>query len=1060
MKKNKLRRRSVRTLSAILTVMLIFSVVPAIPIFAKAQVKTLKLNVPKELGLTCIYDGSKGFDAFMYDDGSGKNGVEVSSLSTDTTDINFGTSGCKIKKESQESNAIVITASGDATLPNIQLGVAITKEADKLTATVSSEGVSRGISASTSLELDGTFATGTYIGNIQMPFAARLNSGWSGIEEESITVDLSVPAQTYTLTYNKNSVNYDVKNKEGTQVVLSPSEITADSDYEFTVVLKETSKNNKLVPVVYAHIAGATDSPILLEEQGEKTGASTGKYAYKIGQAKITGDIELEISLLSALTVTLPQGEGYTANGATTVAYGSESYEFTVKPDEGWDVKASYSLGGEVKPFEKNKQDTPADGTYKEAEGTFTYTIKPKNGITTNITIYIVATKKTFSITAAEGVSLESEAFTTSFVNQTAIPYNGQYSFTVTANTGYANPKVTISDAISPSSIIDGAAGLNKNIALFGAKPIQEADTLTKASVTTSGDYYTISAIKGNIQVKIEETEKTSYAINKFSGTGYELYVKKSSDKVRLQQAEDEISQASYGDELTITLKLLDGYTNSKPVLKIDGVQVQQEVSSSGSTYTYKYTMPAKAITITVEDVTKNRYTVTLPENTEMYTVNKTTQEVEHGSSFEFTVKLNPGWEVTGITDENYKALFTDFDNDAAGTVSADATKTTFTVKIDGGGVVKPLTFTIDGNKVTEKTFKVGVKDYDETDEQGTNKYVVNWAGDPHDNLAYGSSVSFSVSPKTGYVIGEVSYTMGENGVTKVLGNGPGSYTVENITGDVKITVTCTAIKVSVTYSYPDLEIFGKKISKNAETKEYTVGEADGKIDTSKGFTLNLEKPTDLEESTAVQFNGWTYNGSITNSINLGTLTVSADNTIYVTVIADWELVVKDSANENGGEGGGAFYVQSEKPAEGQHLGSTDTDGYYRVQVDGSLKSDLLSVLKSAGLTGLSEEDIKFLKAGLVYTNNELTDEKLEGLREQLKNTTESKLLDDSTYVFVNDITDKEFGIGDKFSQRVNFGKTKPEELTRYAAIYFVIEVNGQRYVFFGAIQNLTGGQQ
>lgn len=1048
MKKNKLRRRSVRTLSAILTVMLIFSVVPAIPIFAGASVKTLKLNVPEELGLTYIYDGSSGFDAFLYDDGTKKTGVVVSELTTAETDIKFGTGECKIKKES-ESGAIVITAaSGGATLPNIQLGVAITKEADKLTATVSSEGASRGISASTSLELDGTFATGTYIGNIQMPFAARLNSGWSGIKEESITVDLSVPAQTYTLTYNKNSVNYDVKNKEGTQVVLSPSEITADSDYEFTVVLKETSKNNKLVPVVYAHIAGATDSPILLEEQGKKTGASTGEYAYKIEQAKITGDIELEITLLSALTVTLPQGEGYTATGDTTVPYGSGSYEFTVTPDEGWDVKASYSLGGEVTQFEKNSDDEPKDSTYREEGGKFTYTIKPQNGITTNITIYIVATKKTFSITTAEGVSLESEAFTTSFVNQTAIPYNGQYSFTVTANTGYANPKVTISDAISPSSIIDGAAGLDKKIALFGAKPIREAGTLTKASVTTSGDYYTISAIKGNIQVKIEETEKTSYAINKFSGTGYELSVKKKDD--------DQTDQtlANYGDELTITLKLLDGYTNSNPVLKIDGVQVQQ-ASSDEAQYTYKYTMPAKAITITVEGVTKNRYTVTLPESTEKYTVNKTTQEVEHGLSFEFTVKLNPGWEVTGITEKNYKALFTDFDNNAAGTVSADETKTTFTVTVGEGGVTKPLTFTIDENKVTKKTFNVSVDSYNETDEQGTNTYVVNWAGDPHDNLAYGSSVSFSVSPKTGYVIGEVSYTMGENRVTKVLGNGPGSYTVENITGDVKITVTCTAIKVSVTYSYPDLAIFGKKISKNAETKEYTVGTSN-QIKTDSGFTLTLGEPQE-DSIKGVQFNGWTYNGSITTSINLGTLTVSADNTIYVTVIADWELVVKDSANENEG-GGGAFYVESEKPAEGQHLEAPDEDGYYRVQVDGSLQSDLLEGFLSQ--LGLSGEGITFLKAGLVYTNNELTDEKLESLRDQLKNTTESQLLDDSTYVFVNDVTGQNFGIGDTFSQRVNFGKNKPDGITRYAAIYFVIEVNGQRYVFFGAIQNLTEGQQ
>lgn len=1048
MKKNKLRRRSVRTLSAILTVMLIFSVVPAIPIFAGASVKTLKLNVPEALGLTYIYDGSMSYvDAL--DGGSGNTAVEVSKLTQETPqDIKLNLKEYKIKKG--DNNEIVITVEAgqpNTPLSTIKLGVALSKKADKITATVKDKDVN----ATANLTQDNEFGTDLYFGVIQMSFGGLVGP-WSTLQDETITVDLSVPAQTYTLTYNRNSTSYEVKDGTGDTTLSSSTEIESGKEFPFILQLTGPAKDNNVVPQIYAHIAkdGGGETTKLLTQQKE-TDTAAGTYKYKLELADITGDIELEITLLSALTVTLPQGEGYTANGATTVAYGSESYEFTVKPDEGWDVKASYSLGGEVKPFEENEQDTPADGTYKEAEGTFTYTIKPGNGITTNITIYIVATKKTFSI-KAEG-SLESEAFTTSFVNQTAIPYNGQYSFTVTANTGYANPTVTISDAISPSSIIDGAAGLNKKIALFGAKPIREAGTLTKASVTTSGDYYTISAIKGNIQVKIEETEKTSYAINRFSGTGYELSVKKKDD----DQADQTL--ANYGDELTITLKLLDGYTNSKPVLKIDGVQVQQEVSSSSPTYTYKYTMPAKAITITVEDVTKNRYTVTLPESTEKYTVNKTTQEVEHGSSFEFTVKLNPGWEVTGITGKNYKALFTDFDNNAAGTVSADATETTFTVKIDGGGVIKPLTFTIDQNKVKAKIFEVTVNDC--TDEGANNNYKVEWVGESHTNPAYGSSVSFSVSPKTGYVIGEVSYIMGENGVTKVLGNGPGSYTVENITGDVKITVTCTAIKVSVTYSYPDLEIFGKKISKNAETNEYTVGEADGKIDTSKGFTLNLEKPTDLKESTAVQFNGWTYNGSITNSINLGTLTVSADNTIYVTVIADWELVVKDSANENGGEGGGAFYVQSEKPAEGQHLGSTDTDGYYRVQVDGSLKSDLLSVLESAGLTGLSEEDIKFLKAGLVYTNNELTDEKLESLREQLKNTTDSRLLDANTYVFVNDISGEEsFGIGSTFSQRVNFGKEQPGEITRYAAIYFVIEVNGQRYVFFGAIQNLTGGQQ
>ncbi len=148
----------------------------------------------------------------------------------------------------------------------------------------------------------------------------------------------------------------------------------------------------------------------------------------------------------------------------------------------------------------------------------------------------------------------------------------------------------------------------NLSVKVNGAAVNAEAD----------GETYVVKAVKTDLTVTVEGLDIRTYDVTLTSGTGYEL------------RGED---KAEHGGDYTFELVLSEGYTDSVPVVKVNGEAV--EAGEDG-----KYTVGnvSGEIVITVENVKINVYTVSVKEG-EGYTVDgEISKEVNYGESVSFAV--------------------------------------------------------------------------------------------------------------------------------------------------------------------------------------------------------------------------------------------------------------------------------------------------------------------------------------------------------------------------------------------------------------------------------------
>lgn len=391
--------------------------------------------------------------------------------------------------------------------------------------------------------------------------------------------------------------------------------------------------------------------------------------------------------------------------------------------------------------------------------------------------------------------------------------YNGDAGGVVS----YSNPSTTVrvrepSYKITTAAVENGTISVNPTSATRGTKITVTVEpdsgyvctgvTATGAEVSGSGETWTFTMPDNDVTVSATFGLK-SYAVKVNSATGGKVTAN--------------VSSAKKGDTVTLTVTPNDGYTPGK--VSVSGA----EVSGSGNTYTF--TMPAQDVTVSATFNAKS-YNITKEEvahaKIEVSATAKTDETV--------TVKVTPdsGYEVTGVTvngtaatkkDAN-KYIFTMPAKDVEVSASVTAIKYKITTGSVTNGTIKvtpttaqvgdKITVTVtakDGYEVEKVTFNgsaatknqdgtysftmpakdvtvtatINAKTYGITKDVGSNGKVENLDS----SAKTGETVTFKVTPKSGYQVGKVSVS---DAAVSANGN---TYT---------FTMPAKAVKVIVTF--------------------------------------------------------------------------------------------------------------------------------------------------------------------------------------------------------------------------------------------------------------------
>ena len=279
---------------------------------------------------------------------------------------------------------------------------------------------------------------------------------------------------------------------------------------------------------------------------------------------------------------------------------------------------------------------------------------------------------------------------------------------------------------------------------------------------------YTI-VVTNNVNITVAYLEINEYNIVLPDNmTGYTL-TNKYEDEL------DPTTTIEHCEDFEFKVILENGYHATALVVSVNGVAL-----SPNGVGVYKFEGVSDDLTITVEGVEVDTYTVTLPLTMNHYTITNAddsafTQTVAHGSALEFKVAVEEGYHATSLTVEVNGNEITP-DGSGVYTVSnitSDATITiTIIAELNEYNVNLPATMT--GYTITNESGGV----------LGTT-------------ITHGDTLSFKVNLSTGYHANGLTVLVNDNAasydsVTEV-------YSVATVTGDVTISVsgveidTCTA---------------------------------------------------------------------------------------------------------------------------------------------------------------------------------------------------------------------------------------------------------------------------
>lgn len=261
-------------------------------------------------------------------------------------------------------------------------------------------------------------------------------------------------------------------------------------------------------------------------------------------------------------------------------------FAVTIPVGEGYEVKGAdkvaygenYSFGVEKKVgYDKSNLTVKVNGTVAKAGEDGKYTVE---NVTLALTITVEgATKNVYNVTLPESV-----AFTVTG-NATAV-YGENYSFVLEIKDGYDKTNLVVK-----ANEMRIAAG-------------------------EDGKTYTLTNVTEDQTITVDGLDIIKYDVTLTAGTGYVLTGE---------------AKVEHGGNYSFELAINEGYTNSVPVVKSNGEVVEGEDG--------KYTVEnvTAALTITVEGVVRNTYTVSVAEGTG-FTADAAEKTVNHGESVSFTV--------------------------------------------------------------------------------------------------------------------------------------------------------------------------------------------------------------------------------------------------------------------------------------------------------------------------------------------------------------------------------------------------------------------------------------
>ena len=641
-------------------------------------------------------------------------------------------------------------------------------------------------------------------------------------------------AATYSVTYN-----YD----QTESTVTGSDEATEGESFSFTAQAKTDYKLTSVTATV-----GGED--VELDQSGN---------TYTIAGESVTGDIVVTVDAealpVTTYTVEYADVTGATVEGAESVEEGA-SLTFTVTAETGYEISSvTATVGGEsVTPASNgneytivnvtgnvvvtvvaskisytvtaNAQNASVDVAESVLHGEdLTFTVTTENGyeissvtatvggenasvtnegnkytvsdVTGDVVITVNAAQKTYNVEIDA-----TNATVNGITDGQEIAYGEDLTFTVNANTGYENVKV--------SAIVGG-----ENV-----------------TVANSGNSYTISDIDGNVVITVTASQIV-----------YDVTVNAENATVTVDES------IAYGDTLEFTVKAEEGYT----VIK---VMVNDEEVTAGSDGTYAVKNITSDVTIVVTTEIKS-YTVSVAENdhAQVNFVGETT--VQHGGDVQFTVTVDNGYVLNRVYLNNNVSNVLTPDGEGRYTISNITSDTvihiglnreTYSVSFNEGNfeVSGDLTVAFEGNytfgvvanegyNIASVTAVMGGEPVSVTDNEDGSYTIANVTGNIEvtitcqvitfgveynydeeqvtvegaDSVDYNGELTFTVTAKPGYNITSVSATVG--GSTLTVSNNGNEYMITisgaTVTGNIEITVNSEedgAQGYGVTFTAPD----------------------------------------------------------------------------------------------------------------------------------------------------------------------------------------------------------------------------------------------------------------
>lgn len=297
----------------------------------------------------------------------------------------------------------------------------------------------------------------------------------------------------------------------------------------------------------------------------------------------------------------------------------------------------------------------------------------------------------------------------------------------------------------------------------------EKVDVATDGTVTVAADKVT-----GDLTVTVEGVEQIFVGNTLTTGDGFEYEVLDGANATAIP----------YGGTLKFKVNLATGYNQSKFVVK-DGKKALEAVDG-----VYTITNIKETHVITVEGVALNTYGVALPISTN-YEV-KGANTVTYGTDYSFTIAFVAGQDTSAVK------VYAQIGNGEKVEIAKSGDGYTVT------NVTDALTITVEGLKIAKYTVTL-------TPTEGIT-YLSENNGTPATEAEHGSTYRFKAT------FDNAKYNDGtlvvKNGDTELVADGNGVYSVENVSGNIVITVSGLAIN---TYT----------VTLN-EGEGYTIAAADG----------------------------------------------------------------------------------------------------------------------------------------------------------------------------------------------------------------------------------------